>query len=102
MRLIDADKLKERINSDDVDEPLTIYGIEYYIDKASTVDPWHYPSKGELPIDSEEILCKLPYKGYAVGKYNTQFEYFDFGNFERTPINIECWQYIVPPKEYKK
>lgn len=99
MRQIDADKLKERFNDDDVDEPLTIYGIEYYIDQAPTVDQWYYPSKGELPTDGKEVLCKLPYKGYAVGKYNATFDYFGFEDFNTTPINIECWQYIIPPKE---
>lgn len=67
--------------------------------KALERTEWHYPSKGELPTNDEEILCKLPYKGYAVGKYNATFNYFGFEDFNTTPINIECWRYIIPPKE---
>lgn len=99
MRIIDADKLKERINRDDVDEPLTIYGVEYYIDKAPTVDLWHYPSKGEYPKDDEEVLCWYESDIKAVAQYfASDGIWFCDALFDvhRPPV---CWQYITPPKE---
>lgn len=106
MRLIDVDELKKtaeycELDSSSINQSSKTYIALEDIDNAPTIDLWHYPSKGELPIEGEEVLCKLPYNNYAVGKYNTQFEYFGFEDTNLTPINIECWQYIIPPKENK-
>lgn len=104
MRLIDKDRLLKAIDKydkecEDILIEMSAYSIYSIIKDCPIVDQWHYPSRGEYPIEGEEILCKLPCNHYAVGKYNTQFEYFGFENINYTPINIECWQYIIPPKE---
>ena len=106
MRQIDADEVLKEIEEYENGCKMLLLDVDPRVIKqhiifAPTIDQWHYPSRGELPTEGEEVLCKLPHNHYAVGKYNTQFEYFGFENTNLTPINIECWQYILPPKEEK-
>ena len=65
MRLIDADKLRQRLNPDDWGTPDERWRPERefgeLIDNAPTVDQWHYPSKGELPPKWGFYLVTLEY-----------------------------------------
>lgn len=97
MRLIDADAKETIING--ATDAIRALG------KAPTVDLWHYPSKGEYPKEDEEVLCELLDGTHDVGKYcpSKYKEYqeyeppWDFGDYLED--YIECWQYIVSPKE---
>lgn len=74
------------------------------LSQAPTVDPWHYPSKGELPDRDGEYLCRYY-------KYDLHFSKVLFYRVEdnkwynlvydeeyRAP-KPDAWQYIVPPEE---
>lgn len=64
-----------------------------YLDAAPTVDPWHYPSKGEYPTEGEEVFVAWTSEGsYDVVK----FRYDRWGVKLSPPY---AWQHIVPPKE---
>lgn len=68
---------------------------------ASTVDQWHYPSKGEYPKEDELALClqsdgTIPFIG--VYSNNKWFNWYTKFIYEFEP---KCWQYIIPPKENK-
>lgn len=60
---------------------------------------WHYPSKGEYPIEDDLVLClqsdgTIPFIG--VYSNNKWFNWYTKFIYEFEP---KCWQYIVPPKE---
>lgn len=60
---------------------------------------WHYPSRGELPIENEVVLClqsdgTIPFIG--IYSNNKWFNWYTKFIYEFEP---KCWQYIVPPKE---
>ena len=109
MRLIDADELKkilttipffvvterEQFLADNLKQELCDY-----IDSQPTVNLWHYPSKGELPKESEYVLCLqsdgvIPYIG--VYEHSMWINWY----VGTTDFEPKCWQYIVPPKEEK-
>ena len=97
MRLIDADELKKHAyKSADWDKPRVV-DVED-IDDAPTVNPWHYPSKGEYPKEGETVLLLTnegdPHLGHFANEY-----YWETDSFFRTSACIKCWQYIVPPNE---
>ena len=109
-RLIDADKLKKAIA-----DPLnSAYGVdctEYtrkLIDLAptayeadyewtSSIDRWHYPSKGEYPPDGEETLIIFKHRGekvFKVDKYSKQYNGWQF-----SPKPIAWMPLPEPPQE---
>ena len=64
----------------------------------SRVDPWHYPSKGELPKEPGEYFVLV--RGLNGKPRPHIFEYSEGRwTFGENPI---CWQYIVLPKENEK
>ena len=103
MRLIDADSLIYQVH-ENFDE-IEVYGsgvtianlCEDKINEAPTVDLWHYPSKGDYPPSGEEVLCWLWGTTPDVGCWNEKDELWHFDEFEEE--TVDCWQYIVPPKE---
>ena len=92
-------------------DPIDKYMQEFHntpeYEKSILRDLWHYPSRGEYPKEDEEVLCELLDGTHEVGKYcpSKYKEYqeyeppWDFGDYLED--YIECWQYIVPPKEEK-
>lgn len=92
MRLIDADALLEKMKCTD-----RYFMIKFDIEKAPTVDPWHYPSRGEYPPNDEEVLCLLLSGSSYVGFWDKEDKSWNF--FEFYEEEIKCWQYIVPPEE---
>ena len=59
-------------------------------------DEWHYPSKGELPNCTRQVLIC-----YGMEE-RMKFVYWraDLGTFGNAlPIEITAWRYIEPPKE---
>lgn len=99
MRLIDADKLRQRLNPDDWDTPDERWRPERefgeLIDQSPTVDLWHYPSKGEYPTEMELVLMKIP-GCYVLGWYEKNKWFMDNGG---SAVFVSRWQYIVPPQE---
>ena len=66
-----------------------------------TVDPWHYPSKGDYPPDEKQVLCFLWDDDYDVGYFVEREEawhFEDYGIFDKDG-DVKAWQYIEPPKE---
>ena len=57
MRLIDADDINFESNEfDTYNDYLTAFDA---VDKAETIDSWHYPAKGELPDKYDNYLVVL-------------------------------------------
>lgn len=103
MRLIDADDRIEFIKNSYCLECDNYNGVRCRacpindtieeIDNAPTVDPWHYPSKGEYPKDEEQVFVAWT----SEGSYDVvNFRYCMWGVKLSPPY---AWQYIVPPKE---
>lgn len=102
MRLIDADELLKSFvhcsaSFDEGDFPI----VENVINQAPTVDPWHYPSKGELPKESGVYLVKVNYHDgktspfMSLCEYDTKYsKWFFYGNKD-----IVAWQDIYPTSE---
>lgn len=61
-------------------------------------DRWHYPSKGEYPPEGEEVLFICDGQNY-LGTYSKISNYFDSRDMGSPASYVDCWQYIVPPKE---
>lgn len=109
MRLIDADELLKQIqttycrdckdcNKDKDFFHCCIEQIIGDIQYAPTVDPWHYPAKGELPTEKELLLMKIP-GCYVLGWYYKKNWFMDDGELTVLPYDVSRWQYIVPPQE---
>lgn len=118
MRLIDKDMLLKAIDSYDKEcediliEP-SAYSIYSIIKDCPTIDPWHYPSKGEYPKEGEKVLILYENNGVldtCLGDYSycepaedESFKADFYWNKENLdPLDdrqVECWQYIIPPKE---
>ena len=102
MRLIDADKLRQRLNPDDWGTPDEQWRPERefgeLIDYAPTVDLWHYPSKGEYPLENVLVLMKIP-GCYVLGWYDDGNWFLDDGEITVLKCAVSHWQYIIPPKE---
>ena len=63
---------------------------------------WHYPSKGEYPIDKTEMLVYFKYADYeypckTFGFYNGHF--WDTKRGDVSNKEVIAWKEIVPPKE---
>lgn len=104
MRTIDADELKKMFP--DKGEGAWTYNItaKAYIDAAPTVDPWHYPSKGEYPPKGRQILAYAWNVHNVLAKYDTfdgkdRFVTFDAYNGFIEIEKVIRWQHIIPPKE---
>ena len=99
MRLIDADALLEKMKGTD-----RYFMIKFDIEEAPTVNPWHYPSKGEYPPKGKQILVYAWNVHNVLAKYDTfdgkdRFVTFDAYNGFIEIKKVIRWQYIVPPKE---
>lgn len=100
MRLIDADNLVKDVHEEwdpvciwDETGDATACEIERLIDAQPTVDPWHYPSKGEYPTDGEQVFVAWTSEGsYDVVK----FRHCLWGMKLSPPY---AWQNIIAPKE---
>ena len=102
MRLIDKDKLIKAIEKyeqeceDILIEP-SFYGVENIINQTPTIDPWHYPSRGELPTESGNYLCAVSY--YYETRVETVYysaEAEQWGSMNR----VIAWMPLPePPKE---
>lgn len=106
MRLIDADELIKIVRDVLILSDFTADMVDA-IKKFPTVNPWHYPSKGELPTENGEYLCCY----YEYGSwFNYLYKYDSKNNYwyEETWLESkkkgvpQAWQYIIPPKEGKK
>ena len=99
MILKDADKVKELLEEKLSAETERVFlkAVEA-VDEAPTIDQWHYPSKGEYPTDGEEVLFRCDGQNY-LGTYSDTSHYFDSRDMGCTAGCVDCWQYIVPPKE---
>lgn len=95
MRLIDADSINFESNEfDTYNDYLTAFDA---VDKAETIDPWHYPSRGEYPTEGETVLVAFQEGGLW---YFANAEYHEGGWASVVDLgNIVAWQYIIPPKE---
>jgi len=74
-------------------------GAEFGYNKA---DEWHYPSKGEYPIDKTEMLVYFKYADYeypckTFGFYNGHF--WDTKRGDVSNKEVIAWKEIVFPKE---
>lgn len=114
MRLIDADALIEQIEDVHCKDCDSYNGVRCracdicigidYLEDAPTFDPWHYPSKGELPTEGDKYLVVL-FKDdeipYIAEIKDGWFKKPVFSEY-LCPVDSDdviCWQYIVPPKE---
>lgn len=62
---------------------------------------WHYPSKGDLPTIGEEVLFRCNGQNY-LGTYSDTSHYFDSRDMGSPADYVDCWQYIIPPKEVEE
>jgi hypothetical protein len=74
-------------------------GAEFGYNKANE---WHYPSKGEYPIDKTEMLVYFKYADYeypckTFGFYNGHF--WDTKRGDVSNKEVIAWKEIVLPKE---
>lgn len=103
MRIIDADVARKKIVEwSDVfcNEQDAFFACDL-IDSTPTLDPWHYPSRGEYPKKGEKVFCKDCFGEYNVAEYQ--------GNSvdgeppwlfnDKIDDYVLAWQYIIPPKE---
>ena len=77
-------------------------GAEFGYNKANE---WHYPSKGEYPIDKTEMLVYFKYADYeypckTFGFYNGHF--WDTKRGDVSNKDVIAWKEIVLPKEIEK
>jgi len=77
-------------------------GAEFGYNKANE---WHYPSKGEYPIDKTEMLVYFKYADYeypckTFGFYNGHF--WDTKRGDVSNKEVIAWKEIVLPKEIKE
>ena len=115
MRLINADELLKQIqttyckdckdcNKDKEYFHCCIEQIIGFIHYAPTVDPWHYPSKGEYPPKGKQVLAYAWNVHNVLAKYDTFdgkdiFVTFDAYNGFIEIKKVVRWQYIIPPQE---
>ena len=95
MRLIDADALLEKMKCTD-----RYFMIKFDILEAPTVNPWHYPSKGEYPTDKDaQYFIKT--KGAPGDLVSNWYEVVDWNDFWLTNEfnQIIAWQLLIPPQE---
>lgn len=92
MRLIDADELLEKLKA-----TCRYFMVKFDIERAPTVDLWHYIAKGELPPNKEPVFCLLWNGNYVVAYRLDNAEWTSNGRL--TFDGVRCWQYIIPPKE---
>ena len=97
MRLIDADALLEKMKGTD-----RYFMIKFDIEEAPTVNPWHYPSKGEYPTKGDKVLAYVQSKTktkmllevvYSGEEWNPANGFLGIGSV------VLAWQYIIPPQE---
>ena len=58
------------------------------------IHQWHYPSKGELPVDTDGVLVCTKDDETMIDYYHS-----DTGWEISNNDDIVAWQYIEPPKE---
>lgn len=67
-------------------------GAEYGYNKANE---WHYPSKGELPEEGDEVLCFFEDEMAETAVYTNHFVFSRF-----VSADVIAWRYLPePPKE---
>lgn len=71
-------------------------------DGYNKANEWHYPSKGEYPIDKTEMLVYFKYADYeypckTFGFYNGHF--WDTKRGDVSNKDVIAWKEIVLPKE---
>lgn len=93
MRIIDADKFLEDMKSTD-----RYFMVKFDIERAPTVDLWHYPSKGELPNCTQRVFV-LYGREERMKVVWWRDDLHRFGNM--LPTEITAWQYLsdLLPKE---
>lgn len=65
-------------------------------------DRWKYPSKGELPDKDVECLVCTTSGNNFIAMIDSSDKCWCTGEFFSESLRddcVECWQYIVPPKE---
>lgn len=79
-------------------------GAEFGYNKANK---WHYPSKGEYPKESENVLCYckvVNVKFYCVGHTiiggDNKIRWWSGDRSEK--LKVYAWKEITPPKEIKE
>lgn len=113
MKLIDKDRLLKAIDKYDKEcediliEP-SAYSIYNIIKDCPAIDPWHYPSRGELPDKdwtkhpdnvSEECFVLTKRGIGTIARWDNDYRTW-FENQPRLPITeVIAWQYFEPPKE---
>ena len=99
--------------TDPIDKYMQEYRNTPEYEKCILRDLWHYPSKGEYPPEGEKVLILYKDDGVldtCLGDYSycepaedESFKADFYWNKENLdPLDdrqIECWQYVVPPKE---
>lgn len=103
-RLIDADELKKQAyKSGDWDKPLVVDVAD--IDETPTVDPWHYPSKGELPTEQNYYLVAVKPNFEGADEFVTLYTYLPteerwIDKWGYTNREVYAWMPLPePPKE---
>lgn len=119
MRLIDADDRIEFIKNVYCPECDNYNGVRCRacpindmieaIDKAPTVDPWHYPSKGEVPDKdwskhpaniSKECFVVTKRGVGTIARWDNDYRMW-FEKPRLAVIDVIAWQYFVPPDKEK-
>jgi len=90
MRIIDADALLETMMATD-----RYFMIKFDIERAPTVDLWHYPEKGELPDKDGEYFITVKTEG---GFINALALYYVDKGWLGIFNKPYAWQYITQPK----
>lgn len=109
MRLIDADKLIRKLKWLSTQRWLEhaksnasgmLNDVQDVVNMQPTFDPWHYPSKGELPTENGWYWVTLEDRGVVV----QEKKYFDCITKEfSTVFKVQAWMALPePPKEIKK
>lgn len=108
MRLIDADELIKQIQTtycqdcEDCNKNRDFFHCHTEqiigdIHFAPTIDPWHYPSKGELPEKDGEYFITVKIEGG--GFLNALALYYVDRGWLGMFNKPYAWQYITSPKE---
>ena len=111
MRLIDADELKEKVINLPIfaileQEQILTDGTKSefvsLVNNQSTINQWHYPSKGEYPTELDRYLCLIDKNMPMVLEYTEEDDgtkvWFDELGGDVID-SVYAWQYIIPPKE---
>lgn len=105
MRIIDADKFLEDMKSTD-----RYFMVKFDIERAPTVDLWHYPSKGELPEKdwtkypanvSKECFVLTERGIGTIARWDNDYKTWFEKPHDFAVTKVIAWQYFVPPNKEK-